>query len=400
MTSQNSKGKSVLVLTHNFPRHPGDVSGVFLKHLIDKLSDSVDFTILAPHDKGLPEVETDDGLEIHRFRYASDDDETLAYRGEIHTYLKKRPLAILRFIRSYRKTAIRLAHESSPDLIWAHWWVPGGWVGMKAKGESHIPLIVTCHGTDVFLLNKFTWIRGLAAKVFRAAKRITVVSSFLKDQLVDVLRDKVDGIEDKIVVVPMPVNADAFFYDEKIEPESGSIISASRLTSQKHLDKLVHAVSKLAEDGVRFKLDIYGDGPERDNLQRLIESLNLEDRVSIHRSINQKELAEKYRRSQIAVLASEREGFGLMLLEAMICGCVGIGANSGGITDIIDNDGKDGILVEPGDVDSLYGSLKRLLSDEALIKKLRDSCRKSAEARFSSDAIAQKFLDVLDRQSE
>jgi len=396
VASHSKKRKSVLVLTHNFPRYSGDMPGVFLKHLLSTFAtDSPDFTVLTPHDKGLPDSETVDGVRVHRFRYAPDDKEVLAYRGEMHSHLTSRPLAIWRFIRSYKNAAISLARNLAFDLIWAHWWVPGGWIGRKVRAQTGIPLIVTCHGTDVFLLDKHRWLRGPAAGVFAAAARVTVVSTFLKERLAEAMMGRVDAIEKKIVVAPMPVDTAVFYHDAKIEPEPGSIISASRLTTQKHIDKLIHAASRLEKDGVQFCVDIYGDGPERRNLQALIGDLGLTGRVHIHEPLPQEKLAEKYRGSEVAVLVSEREGFGLALLEAMLCGCAGIGARSGGITDIIANDGKDGVLVEPGDVDSLYRSLKDLLTDRSRLNKMRDACRESAVSRFSDKAISRMFLEVL-----
>jgi glycosyltransferase involved in cell wall biosynthesis len=292
---------------------------------------------------------------------------------------------------------MNLIRNSTFDLIWAHWWVPGGWIGRKAKAVADIPLVVTCHGTDIFLLNKYRWLRGQAVSVFNAANRVTVVSTFLKEKLAEAMKDRVEGIEEKTVVAPMPVDTGIFYHDEEIEPEPGSIICASRLTKQKNIDRLILAASRLKEDNVQFRVDIYGDGPERQHLEKTIDDLSLSDQVRIHRPLPQAALADKYRKSQIAVLVSEREGFGLALLEAMLCGCAGIGARSGGITDILAQDGLDGVLVEPGDVYSLFRSLKDLLTEEARLADLREVCRQSAVLRFSNETISRKFGEILEQ---
>jgi len=355
----------------------------------------LDFTVVAPHDKGLPEVEEVDGIQVRRFRYASDENETLAYRGEMNAQIKSRPFAVYKFLQSYKRAAMREAGTRQYDAIWAHWWLPGGWAGEKAAKSQNIPLIVTCHGTDVFLLNKFFWLKTLARKVFGAATRSTVVSSFLKQQLVDSLKERVHMIDSKITVAPMPVNESVFYHDPKVEPVRGSIISASRLTRQKHLDKLIKAAARLRDDGIEFRIDVYGDGPEREALTELVRRLGLDSIIELHGAIPQSELADHYRKSEIAVLVSEREGFGLMLLEAMLCGCVGIGAASGGITDIVAESGKDGMIVPVGDVDSLYGSLKNLLTNRELLDKMRVSCREAAKEQFSARELNRTFEDIL-----
>ncbi len=397
MPNQTSARKSALVLTHNFPRYEGDVPGVFLKYLFSTLRQSVDFTVLTPHDSGLKDAETVDGIKLHRFRYASDNDETLAYRGEMHAQIASRPLAVLGFLKSYKRSAIDLAIEGSYDFIWAHWWLPGGWIGEKVKSRANAPLLVTCHGTDVFLLNKYRWLRRTAGRVFRAANRITVVSGFLKEQLVESMRNRVRNIEEKIVVAPMPIDTTMFSHDERVQPLPGSIICASRLTSQKNIDKLIQAVARLRDNAIQFRVEIYGSGPERENLNRMIADLDLENAVQIYEPIPQSSLAEKYRQSEIAVLVSEREGFGLMLAEAMLCGCAAIGASSGGITDIVTASGEDGLLVDPGDVDSLHGALKNLLTDRQSLAEIRSKCRKSAENRFSTEVISGVFSQAITR---
>ncbi|MBU1320654.1 MAG: glycosyltransferase [candidate division Zixibacteria bacterium] len=395
MTGLRTERKSVLVLTHNFPRFSGDVSGVFLRHLLLSLTDSFDFTVVAPHDKGLPDIEEMDGITVRRFRYASDDRENIAYRGEMHTRVKSNPIGVLRFLRSYSKAARGDVAGSPFDAIWAHWWIPGGWAGLKSKGVLDVPLVVTCHGTDIFLLNKFSWLKPLAKKIFSAADRITVVSNFLKNQLVGIMESSVDGVEQKISVAPMPVDDEVFFFDPELQAVHGSILSASRLTAQKHLDKLIRAGARLRDDGIEFDMAVYGDGPERQKLLQLIQDLDLSDHVRIHNPVPQAELAGIYRKSEIAALVSEHEGFGLMLQEAMLCGCAGVGADSGGITDMIAEDGRDGILVQPRDADALYSALKSLLTDRERLSKLRESGRRSAEKRFSGAELTEIFRTIL-----
>ncbi len=386
----------VLILTHNYPRFVGDSSGVFIENILMLLSDRARFEVVAPHDSGIPESEMRNDIEIDRFRYGTDSNEILAYRGEMHVRAKSSPIRFLKFMRMYRKSATDRANREHVDAIWAHWWIPGGWVGSRVKAGSCKPLIITCHGTDVFLLGKFPWIKRSAARVFNSANRITVVSGFLKERLVEHLGGKVPDLENRIAVAPMPVRDDLFYPEDSVEPIAGSIITASRLTRQKNLDKLLTAASRLRHDGIGLSVSIHGDGPEKDNLLRQVSELNLGDCVTIGPVLSQDELARRYRLSEIAVLISEREGFGLTLLEAMLCGCAGVGARSGGITDIIQEDGRDGILTDPSDENSVYRALRKLLTDGAYLAEMRRKCCESARRRFSDDMIADKFVDVLD----
>ncbi|MCK4858194.1 MAG: glycosyltransferase [candidate division Zixibacteria bacterium] len=389
------KHSKALVLIHNFPRFPTDISGIGFQPLFTKLAAHVDLDFLVPHDRGLKEEDIFNNLRVHRFRYGREDNEVLAYRGNMHLRALKKPLTTWRFLQAFRCKAIQLAGRLAPDVLWAHWWIPAGWVGYKARFTYPIPLVITCHGTDIFLLNRFRWLRPLARRVFSTADRITVVSHFLKRQLIDAIGVQGNELEDKIIIAPLPVKREAFYYDPDIERAPNTIISASRFTKQKHVDLLLRAVARLTNEGISCQLDLYGDGPERQTLNNLIRQLSLQQQVHLHSPLTQVDLAERYRRSAIAVLASEHEGFGLMLVEAMLCGCVAVGARSGGITDIISEDGTDGLLIEPGSVDSLYRALKMLLTDEQLRRRLAAAGCESAAKRFSDQQIISQFRQLI-----
>ncbi len=383
----------VLVLTHNFPRHAGDISGIGFQPLYRSLGRYLELHFVVPHDKGLREYEQIGDLHIHRFRYASDDEEVLAYRGEMHQRALRQPLLAASFLHNYRHRAQKLVDELYPKSVWAHWWVPGGWVGQKISRRNDLPLVVTCHGTDIHLLHKHRWLRLFAKRVFSQARSINVVSSFLEQRLLKVM-DESDLIG-KTFVAPLTVDPAAVFFDPRVKRKPGSIISASRFTTQKHLDKLILAVKAVLAAGVNCSLVLYGDGPEESNLRALVNALGIERQVTFAPPVPQEVLAQKYRESQIAALISEREGFGLMLVEAMMCGCAAVGARSGGILDIITQDGVDGLLVEPGDVDSTTEALRRLLCDDELLRSVAAKGRASVNQRFSESEITNRMVSKL-----
>ena len=95
----------VLFVTHNYIRHKGDFAGVFLHLLARKLKEQdVEVHVVAPHDAGLTEYEEVEGIKIYRFRYADDDKETFAYRGDMHQQLFKNPFKIIRLLKFLRES--------------------------------------------------------------------------------------------------------------------------------------------------------------------------------------------------------------------------------------------------------------------------------------------------------
>lgn len=388
--------KKTLVLTHNFPRTPDDISAPGFMPLYREINKHLPLLFLVPHDKGLPLHEIHDGMTINRFRYGGDEAETLAYRGDMHKQVFRRPMRTVRFFRSFRRGAERLIVENTPNLVWAQWWIPGGWIATRVVKDRNLPLVISCHGTDIFLLRRFPPLRIPAAKVFGTASRITVVSEYLKNQLLDYLGSRVSNLAQKLVVAPLPVNTACFSYDKNVERIPGTVVAATRYTTQKKTDVLIRAVAKLRSENIPFQVDLYGRGPERQALQRMIDSSGLRDCFRLNDSITHEELADKYRTAAISLLVSEREGFGLTLVEAMLCGCAVIGTRSGGITDIIKTDGEDGLLVPLDDPDALYQALKQLLTDDTFRDRLSETGRLSAERRFSSEAIVGRYMKLLE----
>ncbi len=387
----------ILVLTHNFPRFENDISGIGFQPLYRALSKYLDLHFVVPHDAGLKDFEQVGNLHVHRFRYASDADETLAYRGEMHQRVLRQPLLAASFFQAYKDKGLELVDKVFPKAIWAHWWLPGGLVGRAIARRTDLPFVITCHGTDIHLLKKYSWIKPLARYVFKYARSINVVSSYLEQTLLSQIDDST--VNGKTFVAPLISDSKNTFYDPRVRRRDGSIISASRFTKQKHLDTLIKAIKNVVDSGTPCTLTLYGDGPEEAALRALVSDLNLNDVVKFHPPVTQDVLGQRYRESDIVALVSEREGYGMTLVEAMMCGCAAIGANSGGITDIITRNGEDGLLVEPGDVDSLTEALKKFLTNDEYRQSIAAKGRVSVAARFSEKELTNLLVSRLLPQS-
>ncbi|MBD3233535.1 MAG: glycosyltransferase [candidate division Zixibacteria bacterium] len=146
----------------------------------------------------------------------------------------------------------------------------------------------------------------------------------------------------------------------------------------------------MQDDGYEFKLDVIGEGPRRKHLQELIESLGLNDNVRLIGSMPHNKVIEYYHRAEFFVLPAIKEGFGLVLVEAIVSGLPVIGADSGGIPDIIE-DGKTGILVPPEDEKQLAQAIRRFLDDPEWAQRTHKAGMKYVRSHFSPEAIAAKL---------
>ena len=381
---------AILYLTHNYPRFSGDFAGAFIARLAEKVTASgFPVAVLAPHHRDAPCDESMNGVAVRRFRYGTDEAETLAYQGDLGKIrlTGRRGLAsYARFMRAFKHDARAVFDEMSPRTIHAHWWIPAGMIARKLPFNGR--LIVTLHGTDLRLLQKNPLMRPFAARVFARASVITVVSSWLGNTLGEMF----PSIADKIHTTPMPPNDEAFVLRPPDAPrkEVPFILSVTRFTEQKRNGVLLQALARLRDQGASFRACLIGEGPLRPDVMRQIESLNLTDRITLMDPIPQTELARQYQAADLVVLPAVDEGFGMVLVEAQLCGAAVVGACSGGLTDIID-DGVSGLFARPDDPDDLAGALQKVLGDAALRERLAKGGRVLAMERFSSAAIVDKF---------
>lgn len=385
----------VLFLTHNYPRYPADSSGVFLRVLAHSLtSHGISPVILAPHDAGLAEREGSGGVQVVRFRYDTDDRETLAYRGNMHQVAFGSPSGLLsfnRFLASFERTAQTLLANEKIDVVWGHWLVPAGVVMKRLTGASSIPMLLSSHGTDIRLLRKFGFlIRPYFKPLMRRVSSWTVVSQYLKDQITQID----PGYATKLTVLPLPHDETVFNRNEQVSRNQDQIVAITRFTEQKRVGQLVDAFARIHTGHPTARLDIWGSGPLESQIKAQIHALGLSPYVAIHSPVSQTALADVYRRAEMVVLNSVDEGFGLALSEAMLCGAPVVGVRSGGITDII-ADNQTGLLARPDDPADLAATISRLLDDPAGRARLAQTGHQSAVARYASGPLSAEYARLI-----
>lgn len=191
------------------------------------------------------------------------------------------------------------------------------------------------------------------------------------------------------VVIPNPYLADVFRVLPHVrrDPE---LIFVGRLVSDKGVDLLLSALGKLRSKGLKLRLTIVGDGPERDRLES--RARGMKDGVVFTGTRQGEELVKLFNEHQILVVPSLwKEPFGIVAIEAIACGCVVVGSSGGGLPDAM---GPCGITFRSGDADDLAATLERVLADEALQTRLRASAPEHL-TKHSSHTVAKRYLEVL-----
>ena len=395
----------LLVLTHNYPRFEGDYSGVFISLLTKQLAGlGVEPIVLAPHDREAVEpvearpdgYEQTDGVTVYRFRYADDpEDEKLAYRGNMEQLVfgsLSGPLKFRRFLNRFRSAALNIIKKERIQVVAGHWLVPSGMVMKKiASDRAGLPMILSSHGTDIRLMKKHRRIAYPYFKRFcRGLKKWTVVSSFLKEEIIRLDSSLAGTLE----VLPLPHNEAIFYKDGSVRRESDLVVSVTRFTGQKRVDYLVKAFATVVEKRPQARLEIYGSGPLQADIERLIKDLDLQRQVTLFPPVRQEELRKVYNRAAIVVLNSFEEGFGLTLSEAMLCGATAVGTDSGGIPDIIKHQ-KRGVLVPLDDSAALAEAILELLDNSPLRRTLADNGYRFARENYASGPLAARYAQMV-----
>ena len=125
----------ILFNTHVYPRHKNDHVAPFMHDLAKLCTSFARVVVHCPHAPGLPLEESIDGVEIRRFKYAAEHKQTLAYQGDMHKQVKKsffKALLFYSFLRKWKKATKILLRDLNPDIVHAHWLIPGAYITNKS----------------------------------------------------------------------------------------------------------------------------------------------------------------------------------------------------------------------------------------------------------------------------
>lgn len=245
------------------------------------------------------------------------------------------------------------------DAIDAHYFYPDGvaavWLGRKLG----LPVVITARGTDVNLIPLHAVPRRLIRGAIRHSAALITVSAALKEALValgapagkvTVLRNGVD------TAVFRPADREAS--RQALGLRGPTLISVGLLIERKGHHRVIEALTRLPE----FSLLIVGEGPERARLAELVGRLGLSERVRLLGSRPHAELPGLYGAADALVLASEREGWANVLLEAMACGTPVVASNIWGNPEVVRT--RDaGVIAEPNTAEGIAAGVRRLFSE-------------------------------------
>ena len=269
--------------------------------------------------------------------------------------------------------------------------------GIAPKFLKNKPLIYTFHSAGLNIAQKYTILKLILRILLKFADAITVNSTFTLKQLEKTATKNL--LKNKIIkIIPF---SGTLKENTKIDlsKKKKKILFVGRFVERKGIEYLVKAFAKIyKKDSCKdWMLTLAGrKGPEKEKILKLIEELNLKNRVSIKFELNEEEKKQEYAESSIFVLPSiidrkgDTEGLGTVLIEAGLYKNALIGSNVGGIPDIIKH-GETGLLVPQKDVNKLADAIEKLIKNEELRKKLAENAHNYVKQNFSWNKIIEEF---------
>jgi glycosyltransferase involved in cell wall biosynthesis len=180
-------------------------------------------------------------------------------------------------------------------------------------------------------------------------------------------------------------------------PEVFEILSVGRLAAVKGQQVMIAAVDAVVKEGRRIRLRLAGDGPDRAELEREVERRGLSQVVVFEGNLNQDRLRAVYREADAFMLSSFGEGLPVVLMEAMAMEIPCIATWVAGVPELI-RGGVDGLLVAPGDVQSLSREIMRLMNDAALRRRLGQSGRLQVLEGYDVEVNVRRLAEVFTRR--
>lgn len=382
----------LLVITSTFPRWKGDSEPRFVYDLSIRLADSFDVVVLAPHASGSATYEERDGLRIHRYRYAPANLETLAYEGGITANLKQKPwkwLLLPGFLIGQWLALRKLLKAYSVQAIHAHWLIPQGLVAVLAtRWHKQRPTILcTSHGGDLYgLQDKLSVV--LKQWVARNCQTITVVST----PMVEKIKTLAGDCPVPVQVIPMGTDlTQTFVSNPNIKRLPNQLLFVGRLVEKKGVKHLLHALKEVCKSLPDTRLVIVGSGPLQASLEKLSKELGLSSQTTFAGRLGHPALVQLYQESTVAVFPfvqakdGDMEGLGLVMVEAMGCGCPVIASNLPAVRDVIPP--ESGYLVNSANAEAL--------AERILAAITQPSAHIPPLQQFDWTQVSARYTDIL-----
>jgi len=292
-----------------------------------------------------------------------------------------------------------VARSENLDLLHVHYAIPHSISAILAreslKPKRDLPVITTLHGTDITLVGADRSYLPITRYGIQQSDGVTAVSKFLKQATIETFDyDNIEVIpnficEKHYVRLPdSPLRAELAPNGERI------LVHVSNFRAVKRPVDCVEILAKVLQKGGNAKLLMVGDGPEYSAIHHRARQLDVLDKTEFVGK--QAKIADYLGVSDVSLLPSELESFGLAALEAQACEVPVVASRVGGIPEVI-NDGETGFMSDVGDTEKMSEDVLKLLNDEEMRRAFGKRGRELAILRYSSEKIIPQYIAFYEK---
>ena len=283
------------------------------------------------------------------------------------------------------------------ELLHVHYAIPHAYAGYMAKQMLkeegiHIPMVTTLHGTDITLVGNHPFYKPAVSFSINKSDVVTSVSKSLKDDTYNLF-----NIKKEIHVIPNFIELDKNRNENLIscqrsvmaKKEERIVTHISNFRKVKRIPDVIKLFYKIQEK-IPSKLMMVGDGPEKAKAEELVNQLGIQDKVIFFGNSNEIDQILSY--SDLFLLPSETESFGLAALEAMAWSVPVISSNSGGLPEV-NFDGISGYMSNVGDVDDMAIKALKILENDEVLNQFKENALNVAK-QFDIKNILPLYEDL------
>lgn len=300
----------------------------------------------------------------------------------------------------------KVAETEGLDLLHVHYAIPHSISAILAreslKPRRRLPVITTLHGTDITLVGADRSYLPITRYGIVQSDGVTAISNYLKEATREIFQfDEIQVIPNFVCPEDYTRHANPGLRQALASNGESLLVHVSNFRPVKRPVDCVEILARVLKQNINARLVMVGDGSERTNAEHRARCLGIYDRCSFVGK--QPKIVDYLSVSDVLLLPSEQESFGLAALEAMACEVPVVASRVGGVPEVV-SDGETGFLSNVGDVEKMGKDAARLLADKELRQEMGNRARESAVSRYRTEIVIPQYLkfyeSVLTKKQE
>ena len=405
----------VCLLTHGYPCFPTDTTAPFIESIAETLQEhGVDVTVLTPDTQKLHRTATDHNVNLQTYRYFFPRRlQQLGYSNTLVNDCKMKKyvylLAPFMFLSGIFHL-IRFYDKQRFDVIHAHWLLPNGFIGAIAAKWCQVPLVLTVHGSDLFVAKLNPFFKWMSKWTLKQTVKVTSSSpTFL--QMVETLgaaKEKQCLVNHGTTPAEFPPAEHQQLVDLRQTlsiPEDHLIVfSLGRIVLKKGFEYLIQALPQIREKVPNVTVIIGGDGSDLPRLKSIAKEQGVSEYIRFPGTISRADVSVYFHLSDIFTLPAvfdpkgNVDGCPIVIMEAMACGKPVVVTDISGIPEAVLHD-ETGFLVGEKDPDALATAIVSLLTDSEKRTRFGSAGQQRLLHELTWEKTIQQFIDIYQQHA-